>query len=386
MMQLRPEKPTSLTARRPRPVVRMLLAGLLALLPAPGLLASSYVMTTDDELLQRSDVVVLGRIIAAEPALGTTLPQTEYFVEVEEVLKGFVTGNTIPVRVLGGPTNDGRALRVSGMPRFASEEAVLLFLESGATGAFSLTEHSLGAFREIDNSGQRVVLRDLSEANLVTVEGDPRATERKRAHLPRDLDGFVSWIRNRVANPAQRQASDDYFIEAPLSASALADLGRIESKFNLSGSPAECGSSAGSPLRFFGFDSGEPQRYRPHSSGSPGISGGGIANLSTSAKAWNQHSASNINIIVGNTTSNTDTSDTNGLNQILFEDPTEEMDGSSTAAEPWQSTSHGSDAVGRPSPVARPTPSSSPTSSPRMASARTTSPGARARSRPSRKS
>ena len=334
MMSLRPTQPhrtphhgTSLRVLLPC-LTALVLA---ALLVAPGLWASSYVMTTDGELVERANVIVLGRVIAAEPALGTSLPQTEYFIEVEEVLKGYVTGNTIPVRVLGGNTRDGRALRVSGMPRFATEEAVLLFLKTGDSGGFTLTEHALGAFREVRRGDQRLVTRNLNQANLVTIDGDPRAAERKRAHLPRDRAGFVSWIRSRVADPNQGSAAASYFVEDP-TGNDLSKTLRVEERFNLSGSPAECGSAAGSPLRFFGFESGAAQRYRPHASGSPGVSGGGIANLTTSARAWNQHTGSEINIIIGNTTSVTDTSDTNGLNQILFEDPTGEMDGSFTGS------------------------------------------------------
>ena len=90
-----------------------LLVAILAIAPAR---ATSYVMTTDVELLERSELVVVATIESIETAPSfRQQPATDHLIQIERVLKGFVGGGSILVRMPGGLRGDGTALHVFGI-------------------------------------------------------------------------------------------------------------------------------------------------------------------------------------------------------------------------------------------------------------------------------
>ena len=65
--------------------------------------------------------------------------------DVEETWKGSVPSR-IPVRLLGGASGNLTS-KVSGVPRFAENEEVVLFLERTSSGDFSVVSWAQGTFR-----------------------------------------------------------------------------------------------------------------------------------------------------------------------------------------------------------------------------------------------
>ncbi|HVS16533.1 MAG TPA: hypothetical protein VMV46_21670 [Thermoanaerobaculia bacterium] len=282
-------------------------------LAAPSALqALTYVMATDAELLERSGVVVVGRVVGLEAAPDGR-PATDYLVEVERPLKGFLPASTILVRLPGGATPDGLIVRAPGVPGFDRHERVLLFLEPGAEGAYALADLGLGAFREVADGASRVLVRDLATATELAAGSD--LEERRRSHLPRDPERFASWLEDRAAGEAR---DPDYFV-AP-----LAGPRREASAFTLSLSSSGCGSNAGLFLRWREFDDGVSVRVLAADAEQPGVDDP-IGGIQRSVAAWNNDAQSNVRLLFAGTTTVTARAD--GRNTVIFEDPFDNIDG-----------------------------------------------------------
>lgn len=183
---------------------------LLALL-ASAAGATSYVMVPDESLVDEAAVVVQATVESVEPAPIAGPPSTDYFIQIERLLKGYVTGSTIVVRAPGGIGPDGIGLRIWGVPEFRVGERVLLFLAPRADGTYGILHLMLGAFSEIESGGARVAVRALSEAMSI-----PRGREAEARFMSeplRDFAGFVNWITDRAA---ALKRPIDYYIDPAL--------------------------------------------------------------------------------------------------------------------------------------------------------------------------
>ncbi|HUP23280.1 MAG TPA: fibronectin type III domain-containing protein [Thermoanaerobaculia bacterium] len=309
--------------------VRGLAAFALACLAAIPASATTYVMATDDELLDKAPVVVLARVAAIESAPSGDRPATDYLVEIESLIKGFVPASNIIVRVPGGQRADGVAIELIGAPRLASDEQVLLFLRPQSAGTFGIVDLALGAFRRVDVGAQSLVVRDLSANHEAVLAGDRRAAERARSHLPRRLDSFANWLTDRAAG--QRRAPD-YYDESP-------ELpAKVASAFTLTRSstqpfPSGCGGSGNNPIRWPEFDLGGRIRVTADANGQPGVPGGGFQEIQDAIAAWNGVPSARVNLLYNGTTTNlVSANQFDDRNLILNEDPFDDIDGSFTGS------------------------------------------------------
>jgi hypothetical protein len=166
--------------------VALLLAAVVASAPAAAIV---YVLPTDGSMVGRSQVIVFGEVRSSAPALAGRLPSTDYAVEIEEVLKGFVPGGTILVRQPGGVGPDGVAMKILGVPMLADGDRVLLFLDP-VDDVYRPVEFALGMFFEV-RAGERVLLaREPSLQGEAPEPNDPAAGERARSRQPRDAARF----------------------------------------------------------------------------------------------------------------------------------------------------------------------------------------------------
>src|SRR5688572_20966711 len=101
--------------------LRVFFPALLALAAAP-LAATSYVMVSDEALVDGAAVAAVVRVVEVDRAVAQRTggrPATEYRVQVEEALKGETPGGVggmLAVRVPGGVARNGMALKVYGAP------------------------------------------------------------------------------------------------------------------------------------------------------------------------------------------------------------------------------------------------------------------------------
>ena len=296
--------------------VAVLLAAALFAAPAAAIV---YVLPTDTSMVERSPIIVFGEVRSVLPGAGAVRPSTDYEVEVEEVLKGFVPGGTILVRQPGGVGPGGVAMRVLGLPMLAEGDRVLLFLDP-ADGVYRPVEYALGLFFEV-RAGDRVLLiREPSlKGEVPAPDDDPAAAERARSRQPRDAARFRGWIGDRVAG-VERPA--DYFEDWPDGPLGLAE------PFRLLRSPGSCFYD-GLPLRWREFDRGERIGVTVQAGGQPGVPGGGLSEVRTAIRAWNGDPGNRVNLVLDGT-SNREfrIDDVDGVNSISYEDPFDEIDGS----------------------------------------------------------
>jgi hypothetical protein len=299
---------------------RVVATSLVALLWASGVEATTYVMSTDDELFDKADLVVAGTVRFAEPALVGGVPATRYLVEVDRVVHG-VAGDVVDVQVPGGTRPDGTVWRLWGAPTFDRGERVLLFLsraDGGAHDSHHVVDLGLGAFRESVRGGERRFVRDLRGSREVVPRGDRRAAERRASQRPRHAERFLAWLAARSAGVHR---APDYFSRAP-------DPGpsRDESAYTLI---RPCGDDL--VVRWHEFDQGETVRIRVDSAGQPGVPGGGFSQIQEAIALWNRDDRSDIALRYGGTGS-PPAALRDGQSWIYFEDPFGVLPGSFTGS------------------------------------------------------
>lgn len=285
---------------------------------------STFVMPTDDELLGRTPVVIMGEVVATEPAPEYDVPSTDYWVEVERPLKGFIPASTVLVRVAGGVRDDGLAMRVIGAPAFRVGEKVVLFLEGHESGAYRIVDLALGAFHQVTVGGRSYALRDLLSSTELLLPNDPQASGRALSRLPRQFDRFVDWLAERANGSI---ATPDYFVDENRLVSVAS--GWQTTKSPTAAPPLGCGPKGGNHVRWTQIDRHEPVLFTAHESGQAGVPGGGFAEVQAAAAVWNALSDTAINLAYGGTTNRTSGgTGVDGFNTFIFEDPGNSIAGS----------------------------------------------------------
>jgi hypothetical protein len=176
---------------------------LLALLALPAG-ATTFTMISDSALADQAALIVQATVLASEPAPIAGPPSTDTFFQVERVVKGYVAGSTIVVRVLGGIGTDGIGLRIWGAPSFRQGERTLLFLEPRGDGTYAILHLMLGAFHERQVGDSRLAVRNLAEtAEALSVTGE-ESLEDDLLDGPRDFEAFVEWLSGRDRGEVRR--------------------------------------------------------------------------------------------------------------------------------------------------------------------------------------
>lgn len=274
--------------------------------------AATFLIPSDRDLTEQGQWVVDGSIQGWEMAVEDGMPVTRYDLEVERLVKGTALPARVTVRVPGGYTPDGLGLQLSGAPRFAQGERVLLFLMSRGDGTLGVLHLTLGAFHAVPTAdGQVVAVRDLSGARLIPLDG--AATESVRL---RDFQGFARWIEDRALG-IDRPA--DYFLDAEREDPALWERFTL-----LENSPGQCPDGETLPIRWFSFP--QSWAYRP-AGGQPGMTDGGLTELDTAMAAWNAEPASSIDYGLNGVSSSTGGC-AGSTTEICFDDPADQIDGS----------------------------------------------------------
>lgn len=304
-------------ARRPAPLAPVLTALALLLLAMPAA-ATTYVMVSDQYLVESSAAAVQARVLSRDFAPGTGMPSTDYMIEVEDVLSGEVTGRNLIVRVPGGVGPDGEGLLLFGMPEMLTGERVVLFLNPNDDGTWRVAHLMMGAFHEVIHGGERLLVRDLTSATELALPG-AEPGERAIYHRARRSDAFTRW----VGEVARGEAPDpDYFTESTgISGSAgpaqVTGKARFFEAFNFR-------------IRWFEFQDGQSVGWRMQAGGQPGFSQRDTERaLRAGMAAWNNDNGSNVDYRYLGTTNNTTGFDgcndpqgicKDGLNGVIFAD------------------------------------------------------------------
>lgn len=160
-------------------------AGLLVLLVASSLSATTVRVLSIDEQLQRSTAVVEARVVDVAVHATEHRPVTVTRLEVERVLAGDAPAR-LSLLQLGG-TVDGRTTRVHGDAVLEPNTRVVLFVRADSIGTWTLTALAQSAWHIVTSGKEVLVERRLAGLVRVTsgqdgllepvhVEDPPRLT------------------------------------------------------------------------------------------------------------------------------------------------------------------------------------------------------------------
>src|SRR5438128_7102675 len=117
---------------------------------------------TDTELVDRSDLVVVGTVRHAGSRAQNAWLVTDYELAVEETLKGSAAP-IITITEAGGTAN-GRILFIADSATYAVGERVLAFLHRAPDGTYYTAFMKLGKFEFARNThGVSVLVRDMED-------------------------------------------------------------------------------------------------------------------------------------------------------------------------------------------------------------------------------
>lgn len=292
---------------------------------AGPLAATSYVQVSDEALVDESPLAVVARVTAVDRSVivesrrGAALV-TEYVLEVEETLKGDAPARVLRMRLPGGVSPGGAALKIFGMPSFRPGERMLVFLEPDGHGAWRPAHLLLGAFREVRAGDRSVAVRNLREATEVrkTAEGVEAVPGNDRL---RDFDAFARWVAARGAGARPEAEYLVGYVDTQL-------LRQVIGKYTLFEDPDD-----GFNLRWFAFDTGGSVQWKAYTTGQQGISGGGYDHFQTALEAWNAEPLTPVDYRYGGKTSATGGIDVyDEVNSIVFNDPTNTLSAFSCAS------------------------------------------------------
>ncbi len=310
-------------AIRESTTTRALAAAALLLLPVAGgataAEATTYVLPRDAALVDQADIVAQVSVEAIEPAPIAGPPATDHFVQIERVLKGYVAGGTVVVRVPGGIGPDGVGLRIWGAPELAVGERALLFLAPRGDGTYGVLHLLLGAFFEVDAGGRRMAVRALAEGVELGAAGEGPSRPARLEPL-RDFQRFADWIADRAAGtprPVDYLAAPSRGLLRP-----AADPPRLLED-----------ACTGLRFRWFDFERGEIVPWRVDASGYDGR-GSGRGAFDRARRAWTAKPGPPLRLgRAARTRIDTAFSRFDGVNSVVFGDPNDFVSGSFSCAE-----------------------------------------------------
>lgn len=287
---------------------------------ASSLRATTIVMPTDDQLVAKTPLIVVGTVVRTEAVErdGGRI-WTETTVAVERTLKGNAPQQLV-IGELGGLLGD-RITKIYGAPEYAAGERVLAFLTPTPRGNYQTIDLFVGKFSEARTAaGERLWVRHDEAQEAVLLDASLRPIE--SASAERDADGFERFIGDRLAG---RQAIKNYGVANPVlergSLTPKTPKDNLASNFTLISEPAV--------YRWFAFDDGGTARWYSYGT-QPGFTGGGVNEVRTAMSSWNGYTGAKISYTYSgvSTAAPGGNGPANGVNEILFNDPRGEIAGS----------------------------------------------------------
>lgn len=275
------------------------------------LLATTIVMPTDEQLIEKTSIIVIGTVLSSATVDRNGGIWTDSTVRVERTLRG-AADSTIVISEVGGTIGD-RVSVVYGNPEYKAGERVLLFLSAGTEGRFRTRDLFVGKFTErFAQNGERLWHRNDSMARTNLLDG--RFQPLSASSLQRQAKPFERFIDDRVAGG---DSAISYLIEAAPRT--------IAENFALIAEPTL--------YRWFAFDNGGTAGWRSFST-QTGYSDGGVTELRTAMNAWTGYGDAKINFSYtgAGTATPGGLASPNGVNEVIFGDAINEIEGSWTGS------------------------------------------------------
>jgi hypothetical protein len=300
---------------------------LLVLLPVSSLFATTFVMPTDDEMIDRAQRIVVGTIQSSYVRERNGSIETAYDLRIERTLKGFEAARGTSLEIVSeGGIMENRGLLVHSAAHFANGDKVLLFIVE-EHGQWTTVDMTLGKFRFVTSTkGERLLTRDLDDIVAWERDGTPHQ-EKVRREEP-----FLRFIREHVAD--KRLTADDanYLVDAssvilPPSPESRFQI-RAEdtygpqtySSFVTCPSPFCIPPVGPLPTRWDTFPATAVTYHKKNNTDIPGAGDGGVSAIQNGLAAWTNDCGSNVSLVYGGTTT-TPATDFDTTHVVEFNDP-----------------------------------------------------------------
>ena len=268
-----------------------------------SLRATTIVMPTDEQLIGKAPVIVLGTVVSNTPLDVDGSIFTESVVAVQTAIKGSVQGRIV-IREIGGIIGD-RITHIYGTPQYSVGERVLVFISPDGRGRFRTVDLFAGKFGETAAVGGRPLLVRREDGPNVHVFGGDLAFDRDAAR-------FVAFVEDRASGG---ESAADYFVPRTVPSGL-----RPEAHFSLIAEPTV--------YRWFAFESGATPRWSSHGA-QAGYTGGGVNELQTAMASWTTYGGALVRFAYdgASTAAPGGLSRPNGRNEVAFDDPLDEIEG-----------------------------------------------------------
>lgn len=305
---------------------------------------ASFIVPPDAEMVKKSDAILTGVVIGARSAMNDeNYVETTYEIAVDRVFKGPIQARTRMEIVSAGGTTETRWTLSSGAAHFSVGEPALIFLLRHR-GGWAITDGKLGKFRyAYSRKGYNVMVRDLEDAAAWDVDG--QAHEDKL----RMESEFLFFVEETAAG---RTSDIDYELGGDQVDALPADQTNNLRIGNDAAFPAHTYANSGKCLdgtltrytfRWTDATMNAGVQFRKNSNNNAtNTEDGGVSLITNALASWTNDCGSAINLSLGATTTAL-LNDNDGINAILFNDPTNYIPGSGNSGQVGDNRVSGND-------------------------------------------
>jgi hypothetical protein len=303
--------------------------------------AATFVVPDDAALVAKTPAIVVGMVTVSfsrfNPAGGI---ETVSEIAVEESIKGpLAAGERIEIVEPGGRVG-GLLLVIPGSPRYLAGDRVVVFM-TAESGRWRTVDMILGQFRLVDGpQGRRLAVRGDAEESVVgwSVSGEPHREP------VRDAERFLRFVRETASGVPR---TSDYVIEGD-ERTRLRDERRFERSYGVARLVPVTAAQTFVPVAtasayamdFAGTLHARWRSFTPPTATVTFLTFGqqtgqidSIGSVDRGIAAWNNEANSTIQYARGGTTTvNQAFKDSNNVNTIIFNDPSNEIPGSFTGS------------------------------------------------------
>lgn len=311
--------------------LRFVIAAATAALWAATAGATTFIVPTDEEMVDKSTAIVTGvvtgsEVIESEPRFFETV----YTVAVDRTLKGSIQDKSrIRVRSYGGG-RDGFFTHVESAAHFAIGDEVLLFL-TPHRGDWTTTDLTLGKFRFATSSaGYGLLVRDAED--IVGWDRDGKV-HKEKVRLEAE---FLEVIRARVAG--QQRPAVTYEVEAE---DVLAAPAPRQERFGVTthalfaahtyaSRVTDCATTY--PVRHETAQMNAGITYFKNTNQDIADAGdGGVSAIQSGLASWSNECSAAVSIVYGGEQPTLKNGE-DGINMIIFNDPGSHVSGTWTGS------------------------------------------------------
>lgn len=152
--------------------------------------------TTLEEITTGSNLIITGKVKSSHSVWEDKNIYTYYTIELDEIIKGQNTGNTVVVKQLGGRVGDIMQ-HIAGTPKLKENSEALLFLVNWKD-AYWIHSIVLGYYEIIEKDGSSYAFNNFNNVHFVDAKTGRDLDRNNHPKTEYELSSLKSDLRNFV--------------------------------------------------------------------------------------------------------------------------------------------------------------------------------------------